>query len=102
MSATSTLSASSPILIPRRRVCSSSGARHNALKAFRATSRVELRSTIFCSFLFDFFLAWTHGRSSWIPVFFLLCPPSLYLHLSPFFFSPLLFSRTQVAYQLQS
>lgn len=102
MSATSTLSASSPILIPRRRVCSSSGARRDALKAFRATSRVELRSTIFCSFLFDFFLAWTHGRSSWIPVFFLLCPPSLYLHLSPFFFSPLLFSRTQVAYQLQS
>ncbi|OAX39677.1 hypothetical protein K503DRAFT_865222 [Rhizopogon vinicolor AM-OR11-026] len=64
MSATSTLSASSPILIPPRRVCSSSGAGRDALKASRATSRVELRSTIFCSFLFDFFLAWTHGPRS--------------------------------------
>lgn len=93
MSAISTLSASSPILIPRRRVCSFWGARRDALKASRATPRIELRSTKFCSFLFDFFLAWTHGRSSWIPIFF-LCPPSLYLHLSTFFYSPLLFSRT--------
>lgn len=102
MSATSTLSASSPIPIPPRRVCSSSSAGRDALKASCETSRVELRSIIFCSLLFGFFLAWTQGRSSWIPVFFFLCPPSLYLHLSSFLYFPLLFFRTQVTYQSQS
>lgn len=96
MSTTSTLSTSSPIPIPRRRVCSSWGTGRNAFAASRTTSRVELRSTIFRSFVFDFFLAWTHGRSSWIPIFFILLPLSLYLS-SSFFFSPLLFSRTQIA-----
>lgn len=101
MSTTSTLSTSSPILIPRRRVCSSWGTGRNAFAASRTTSRVEPRSTVFRSFVFDFFLAWTHGRSSWIPIFFLLFPLSLYLS-SSFFFSPLLFSRTQIACQSQS
>ena len=46
MSATSTLSASSP-LIPRWRVCSFWGAGCDALKASRTTSRIELRSILF-------------------------------------------------------
>ncbi|KAG1815069.1 uncharacterized protein BJ212DRAFT_253507 [Suillus subaureus] len=59
--------------------CSSWGIGRNAFAASRTTPRVELRSTIFRSFVFDFFLAWTHGRSSWIPIFFPLFPLSLYL-----------------------
>ncbi|KAG2367194.1 hypothetical protein BDR07DRAFT_341779 [Suillus spraguei] len=101
MSTTSTLSTSSPIPIPRRCICSSWCTERNTFVASRTTSRVELRNTIFRSFVFDFFLAWTHGRSSWIPIFFPLFPLS-FIYPSLFFFSPLLFSRTQITCQSQS
>ena len=62
---------------------------------------VELRCTISSSFFFDL-LAWTHGRSSWIPVFSLFLPV-LYFSPSPLFtFFRSLFSRTTFARYLYS
>jgi len=90
-STTSTLSASSPPLPSRtRRVCSSRGGGRSISQTSREALGVELRHTIACSFLFDF-LAWTHGRSSWIPVFspfptsLLFVPPFTSLLASLFF-----------------
>ena len=68
-STTSTLSAYSPPPTSRtRRICSSRGGGQSISQTSREALGVELRHTISCSFLFDF-LAWTHGRSSWIPIF---------------------------------
>lgn len=69
----STLSASSPPPTSRtRRVYSSRGGGQSISQTSREALGVELRHTISRSFLFDF-LAWTHGRSSWIPVFSPFC-----------------------------
>lgn len=65
----STLSASSPLPTSRtRRVYSSRGGGQSMSQTSREALGVELCHTYPYSFLFDF-LAWTHGRSSWIPVF---------------------------------
>ena len=97
----STLSASSPPPTSRtRRVCSSRGGGRSISQTSREALGVELRHTISCSFLFDF-LAWTHGRSSWIPVF----PPfAIYLlFVSPFAcLLPSLFFRAKATRLLSS
>jgi hypothetical protein len=92
----STLSASSAPPTPRTgRLCSSRGGGRSITQTSRETLGVELRHTISCSFLFDFFLAWTHGRSSWTPIF----PFTTSLLYMSSFVSPLpyLFFRTEVA-----
>ena len=93
-STTSTLSASSPPPTSRtRRVCSSRGGGQSISQTSREALGVELRHTISCSFLYDF-LAWTHGRSSWIPVFpFLLFVPP---------FPPIFFFRAKITRLLYS
>lgn len=95
----STLSASSPPPTSRsRRVYSSRGGGQSISQTSGEASGVELRHTIPHSFLFDF-LAWTHGRSSWITVF---SPFSIsLLFIFPFACLPLFF-RAEVTRFLYS
>lgn len=96
----STLSASSPPTSRTPRVCSSRGGGRSISQTSREALGVELRHIISCSFLFDF-LAWTHGRSSWIPVF---SPFAIsLLFVSPFAcLLPSLFFRAKVTRLLYS
>ena len=99
-STTSTLSASSPPLTSRtRRVCSSRGGGQSCSQTSREALGVERRHTMSRSFLFDF-LAWTHGRSSWIPVFSPFC--HVFSLCTPFASLVSLFFRAKVTRLLSS
>ncbi|KAH7924366.1 hypothetical protein BV22DRAFT_1035176 [Leucogyrophana mollusca] len=95
----STLSASShPPTYRPWRFCSSQGGGRSVSQASREALGVELRCTISCSSLFDFFLESTHGRSSWLHIFF---PPFLnfiFVPIQIFVPHPLhFFFRTQIS-----
>ncbi|KAI6003013.1 hypothetical protein EDD15DRAFT_1449208 [Pisolithus albus] len=93
----STLSAPSPSRLhiptaPGRQSSSRGGGRSVKRMSCEALG-VELRCAIPSSFLFDL-LAWTHGRSSWIPVFPLFIPFSSFSPFSLFVTPYPLLSRT--------